>query len=305
MTSDTATAAPGRAGRFHDAERPRHPAVWVLGVGVAATVVGTALSVYRGDGSSINAFLFLDLGLSHEAAARLERVSLGAVTLAAVIGLAWPRWFLLVPVAAYLLLEAVAGHYVRGYAFSELTPLAHSLRYLAPLALVLLAGSIESEGGRPEVGPEVAPEAALRTTVARSPASLVTGAWLLRVGLAAIFLAHGYEALQLHPEFIDLVITSGENLLGTRIEEATASTALRAIGVVDMVIASLLLIRPWRAVLAWMLLWGLVTAISRMTSYGWGAHTDVLMRFTHFTVPLALLLIVASRSRLDRLQQAG
>lgn len=288
MTSDTATTAPRQAGGS------QRLAVWILGAGVAATMLGMIIAVYRGDGSSINAFLFLDLGLSHEAAARIERLALGPVALAAVLSLAWPRWFLLAPVSAYLLLEAVAGYYVRGYAFSELTPAAHALRYLAPLALVLLAGSVAAETGRSEA---TASEDMPRATAppSSSSASLILGAWLLRLGLAAIFLAHGYEALQLHPEFIDLVITTGHNLLGVRIEEASASTALRAIGALDMAVAALLLIRPWRAVLAWMIFWGLVTAASRMTSYGWGAHTDVLMRFTHFTAPLALLLLVASR----------
>lgn len=281
MTGDRAITAP----RY---ERSRRVAVGVLGVGVAATMVGMTVAVYRGDGSSINAFLFLDLGLSHQDAARIERLALVVVTLAAVIGAVWPRWFLLVPVSAYLLLEAVAGYHVRGYAFSELTPAAHALRYLAPLALVLLARGNAIEAASSEA---VASEDAGRAMAPRPSASHVAGAWLLRVGLAVLFLSHGYEAWQLHPEFIDLVITTAHNRLGVRIEEATASMALRAIGAVDMVVAVLLLIRPWRTVLAWMMFWGLVTAVSRMTSYGWGAHTDVLLRFTHFTAPLALLLM--------------
>lgn len=259
---------------------PLRLAVWLLSLAVAATMVGMMIAVYRGDGSSINAFLFLDLGLSHQVAARSERVALATVTLAAVFGVVWPRWFLMVPVAVYLWAEAAAGYHVRGYAFSELTPAAHALRYLTPLATVLLARSAAASGARP----------AAHWTATRH----WIGTWLLRLGLAVVFMTHGYEAWQLHPEFIDLLITSSQNYLGVRVEEATASTLLRIIAAVDLAVAGLLLIRPWRSVLAWLMFWGLVTAASRMTSYGWGAHTDVLMRSTHFTAPLALLLITAN-----------
>lgn len=267
--------APGAAPRMR-------VAIWLLSVAVAATMVGMATAVYRGDGSSINAFLFLDLGLSHQAAASLERALVAAVTLAAAVGVFWPRWFLMVPVAVYLLAEAVAGYHMRGYAFSELTPPAHALRYLTPLAVVLLAHAAAVPTARP-----AARRAAYRT-----------GTWLLRLGLAMVFITHGYEAWRLHPEFIDLLITSSQNYLGVRIEEATASTMLRVIAAVDVAVAGLLLIRSWSAVLGWMMFWGLVTAASRMTSYGWGAHTDVLVRSTHFVAPLALILITKdSRTR--------
>ncbi|WP_164101289.1 hypothetical protein [Candidatus Laterigemmans baculatus] len=247
---------------------------------MAATMLGQTFAVFRGDGISINAWLFLDLGLSHAAAAQLERITLVAVSVLAWVALAWPRWFLLAPAALYLLLESLAGSIVRGYAFSEWTLAAHALRYLTPVALILLA-------------------AATRRPRASSWAR-VSGTWLLRLGLTSVFLAHGYEAFERHPAFIDLIITSSQNLLGIRIEESQAGAVLRIIAVVDFAVALLLLVRPWRPILFWMLFWGLVTACSRMTSYGWGAYTDVLLRTTHFAIPLALLWMTrnsASRTK--------
>lgn len=283
-TEDLPEPVPAGAVGRETVRRRIAAAACVAGLAVTATMLGQTLSVFRGDGSSINAYLFLDLGYSHAAAARVERMVLVLVSALAVASLAWPRWFLLAPVALYLLLEATAGYLVRGYAFSEWTPAAHALRFLAPLALILIA----------------------RSLVRPSPAALLGGTWLLRVGLAMVFLSHGFEAYERHPAFIDLIITTAQNLLGMRIEESQASTALRIIGALDIAAAVLLLVRPWRPILLWMLFWGLVTAFSRMTSYGWGAYTDVLLRSTHFAVPLALLWIGGSRVlRADDAQSAA
>ncbi|MBW3597347.1 MAG: hypothetical protein KY475_08735 [Planctomycetes bacterium] len=255
----------------------------LLALAAATTALGMAAQVFRGDGTSINAFLFLDLGLSHEAARGIERAAIGAAAGAAVLALARPRWFLLAPLGVYMLLEALADRHGGGHAFSEIAPPAHALRYLTPLALAVLV-------------------ATQRAGAAESMH------WVLRLGTAAVFLSHGYEALLLHPGFIDLVISSGQNLLGLRIEEAGAAAALRVIGAVDIMVAIVLVARFWPALLWWMAFWGLVTAFSRMTAYGWGAYPEVLVRTTHFLVPLALLpsgLPLLSRRRRSRTSPAA
>jgi hypothetical protein len=273
----------GAASRAGDVRAPgRTPAVWLLAAATVLTALGMTAKAFRGDGTSINAWMFMEAELSHEAAKWTERAAISVAAAAAVIALAWPRWFLLAPIAVYLLLESLAGRHMGGYAFSELTPAAHALRYLTPLALALIAVHAKSASTRSNAAP-----VSLEHDVPGW--SRKSAEWLLRLGLAAVFLIHGYEAIRLHPEFIDLIISSGHNLLGMRIEEAQAASALKVIGAVDIAVAALVLIRRWRVLLGWMALWGLVTALSRMTAYGWGAYPEVLLRATHFMVPLALL----------------
>lgn len=244
-------------------------AIRLLTVAMLFTCAGVATATFRGDGTSINSFLFLALGLSHEAAASVERLVLGAVLAAAIIGAIRPSWAALLPVAGYLLAESVAGWHQGGYHFSEWSPLARAPTYIVPLSLACLAGSRAQT---------------IRARERRRQAAM----WALRLAASAVFLAHGLEALKLHPRFIDLILTSGYNLFGVRMSETAASALLRIIGVVDIAVAVAVVIRPWRVLLGWMAFWAGLAAVSRMTSFGWGAYPDLLVRAVYILAPLAL-----------------
>ena len=264
----------------------RQFALRLLSSAIVLTCVGMAAATWRGDGTSINSFLFLAMRLSHENAAMLERSAMGAVLLLAICGAIWPKWELLLPVSLYAFAETMAGWHQGGYHFSELSPVARAPVFVVPIALVLLARAKNPHG---------------------IPNSIAI--WALRLAMAAVFIAHGWEAFQLHPRFIDLILSSGYNLLGLRINESSASTALRAIALVDWAVALALLIRPWRPVLAWMSFWAALAAASRLTAHGWGAYPDLLVRAAFILTPLAIWALTHSRtppyahsadSRIDR-----
>jgi hypothetical protein len=129
-----------------------------------------------------------------------------------------------------------------------------------------------------------------RQSLAAAPLSVAR--WLLSIGLAAVFFSHGWGAFHGHAHFIDLIIGSAANLLGMRVTELQALHVLTVIGVVDIAVALLVLARPSRGVLLWMATWGLITALSRMSAFGWMGYSDVLLRATHVLAPLALLWLV-------------
>jgi len=253
---------------------------WLLGATTVATCAGMAAAAFRGDGTSINAFLFLEVELTHGEAARLERFALVGLLLLALAAAFRPGWPLLVPVAAYILAEAVAGWHQRGSAFSEWAVSAHAARYLTPLALILLAGGAVADGAG-GAGNRWRPIAA---------------EWVLRVGLATVFVVHGLEAFWLHPGFVDLIIGSGYNLAGMRISEATAALQLRVIGIVDLGVAAAILLRVPRWMLWWAAAWGAITALSRLTAFGWGAYPELLVRTSHILGPVAVVLLVRLRA---------
>lgn len=240
----------------------------LLAVGVILTLTGFLIPIVCGSGSGWNAWLFLELGLSHGAATRIDlALVLGALT-SAIAGLCFRdrNWggYLMLPAFLYLLTNAFLIAKTGGSAHANWTPAAHALRYGTPLALVLL--------------------------VMREPFGSAQITMLLRVGIAFVFITHGAEALMHYPRFIDLIIGSGENLLGWRITEEQAKTTLTVIGLVDLIVAVLVLVRPYPALLWWLAAWGFITALSRMTSLGWGAYPEVMERATHFLVPMALAL---------------
>ena len=71
--------------------------------------------------------------------------------------------------------------------------------------------------------------------------------------------------------------------------EPAAKTILSWIGVMDMTLAIGVVIRPFRTILWWMAVWGLITALGPLTANGWGAYPELLLRTTHFVVPFVLL----------------
>jgi hypothetical protein len=248
-------------------------ALWVLRVAVAASCAGEAarMLIYSGP---VLSWLWFEQGWSEASALRLEHAAAFAL-LACVPLLAWRKaWPAALVPAVWLLLVAVASTAIATW-HPWLVPGSHAARYLAPGALIAL--SIEP---RRPLGAE----------------------WLLRLAASATFLCHGIEALLAHAQFVDYVITGGERV-GMNFTEATARVVLTIVGVVDIVVAVLVLspiggqdVRgplrgPLRAAAAWMVVWGLATAFMRVVALGWGNWPEMLIRVTNALVPFTLLLL--------------
>lgn len=250
----------------------------LLGLAVFGTALGLAAATYRGDGTALNAYFFLTLEWSHTTAGRVERL-LVALTLAFAFA-AWlrPIWPAFLVVSGYALAEALTRSYERGQPYSEWALWAHAPRYLTPLgACFVVAG--------------------LRRGADGGGGWKFSGELILRAGLAIVFAVHGLEAWRAHPGFVDLILSSAYRMGEWRIPELMATQALRLIGVVDLLVAASILIRPFRAVLLWAAFWGLVTALSRLTAYGVAYYPELLVRTSHVFVPLALWWLRRSPSK--------
>ncbi|MBP9771547.1 MAG: hypothetical protein KBD16_01335 [Candidatus Pacebacteria bacterium] len=107
--------------------------------------------------------------------------------------------------------------------------------------------------------------------------------WVLRIAVAGEFLGHGVFALQGKQQWIGWI---GE-MLGT--DPATAATLLTLVGVMDLLVALLVLVKPIRIALLWAALWGFWTALVRplVGEPVW----DFIERWANWGAPLALLII--------------
>ncbi len=172
-----------------------------------------------------------------------------------------------------------------GDPFHATDPAGHAVRYAAPLALLLLTAF---PGKRSE--------------------SKI--AWVLRWGVAGTFVGHGLCALWLQPSFIDLIVGTMNSFLGDPIltavsrealsealavsasRQAFAEAALPIIAIQDFILVGLLLLpkRRMKKIALWMAIWGLVTALSRMTAYGWDFWHDLALRICNGGIPLFLWL---------------
>lgn len=108
--------------------------------------------------------------------------------------------------------------------------------------------------------------------------------WVLRISVAGEFLGHGVFALQGKQTWIGWFAIFG-------ISDVTLATKLLFIvGVIDITLAILILIRPTRIAILWMAFWGLWTALLRpiVGESIW----DFVERWANWGAPLALLLLI-------------
>ena len=170
-----------------------------------------------------------------------------------------------------------------GNPFHATDPLGHAVRYAAPLALLLLTAFPEKGNAR-------------------------RVEWLLRWGVAATFVGHGLSALWLNPFFVDLIIGTINLFLGDPIftavsfqdleealtiaasRQAIAELVLPIIAIQDFILVAFLLFpgKSIKTIALWMAVWGFVTAVSRMTTYGWDHWHDLALRICNGGIPLFL-----------------
>src|SRR3989344_2444397 len=108
--------------------------------------------------------------------------------------------------------------------------------------------------------------------------------WVLRIAVAGEFFGHGVLAMSGKQAWIGWFANFGIT------DVALATQLLFLIGLIDVILAVLILIRPVRLALLWMIFWGFFTAILRPIVGE--SFLDFIERFANWGAPLALLLLV-------------
>ncbi|KKR79493.1 MAG: hypothetical protein UU24_C0007G0020 [Candidatus Nomurabacteria bacterium GW2011_GWA2_40_9] len=108
--------------------------------------------------------------------------------------------------------------------------------------------------------------------------------WVLRVAVAGEFIGHGALALGGKADWVGWV----QQLSG--FNQPVALNIILIVGVVDIILALIVLIHPVRPVLLWMAFWGFFTAILRpiVGQSIW----DFVERFANWGAPLALFYLL-------------
>ena len=108
--------------------------------------------------------------------------------------------------------------------------------------------------------------------------------WVLRIAIAGEFVGHGMFALQQKTGWIIYFKAVG-------ISSESALALMPVIGVVDILLALLILIKPIRIAILWMAFWGLWTALIRWP-VGPDPIWDFVERWANWGAPLAFLLLL-------------
>ena len=108
--------------------------------------------------------------------------------------------------------------------------------------------------------------------------------WVLRISVAGEFIGHGVFAVQGKRDWVGWFSKFGVS------DPGMATQLLLIIGVLDIALAILVLIKPIRIALLWMVFWGFWTALLRplVGMPVW----DFIERSANWGAPLALLLLM-------------
>lgn len=108
--------------------------------------------------------------------------------------------------------------------------------------------------------------------------------WVLRIAVAGEFIGHGVFALQGKKDWVGWFSNFGIT------DPSLATQILFIIGLMDVALAILILIKPVRIAFLWMTFWGFWTALIRplVGMPVW----DFIERWTNWGAPLALLLLI-------------
>ncbi len=241
---------------------------WMLRVALFVYLAGLAVAIFTRAQTSIGGIALMYWGVPHDTIFFWERTAAAVLLLAGLSLLIWPTVIAALFIGGAVFTEAYAAYRFGGDHFVEWVIAARTLRYLLPVAAAALI-----------ISPRIVPHVRWKA---------LASMWILRIGLAVVFATHGMEALRQHPGFIDLLIGTTGNLLGLRMTESTAVLLLKVIGVVDLIVAFLILVGRWRWLLGWLFFWAAITAASRMTALGFMSYPEFLVRSSHMVAPLGI-----------------
>ena len=112
--------------------------------------------------------------------------------------------------------------------------------------------------------------------------------WILKIGVFGIFFGHGIYAIQVNQVWIPFLEAVG-------FSNNLAHQIMPFIGILDIIIAISVLIKPLRFILIWAVFWAFLTALMRPIAGG--SIIDFIERSGNWATPLALFLLLKWKSQ--------
>jgi hypothetical protein len=219
-------------------------------------IQGISLGLYQWIFESpMGSFLFLNIDLPEKYAYGADDLVGVSLIVASILSLFWKNLVIFLYIFLCFFMFALFQTIIGGLPHTNLTLFAHAARYLTPIGLYFLLRNSKS------------------------------GITILKVGVSLTFIAHGIECLYKDPLFVDYLIYA---LKWFSLNEDGANNLLLIIGTADILVGiiSLIWVNPW--VYFYMAFWGLFTAFYRVLYEGGPGYLSMLMRSSHYFVPLFL-----------------
>jgi hypothetical protein len=113
----------------------------------------------------------------------------------------------------------------------------------------------------------------------------------IQLSIFLIFMSHGIGCFLKNALYIDYIIGFIGDYTPFSIKQYQAEQLLNIIGIIDVIVAVLVLVKPSKSLLYWLIFWGLLTSLLRIVDAGIFNYTEFLIRAPHFGLPIAMLII--------------
>ncbi len=212
-------------------------------------------------GSSWGNLLFM-LGKEEAWIHLLERAAVAALLISTLMALRSKSLYWAVVLSLFYGFHSYSGYWAGGRSFGELSFLSSLAKVLLPWIFYLYCQGRWAEFKRLSI--------------------LFTG---------VVFFTHGLMAILGQPKFVDYLLMAWEVFTGGGLQEESAKIMLIGIGVLDLLVAILLLIRPTLlGIWNWIVFWAFATTFLRFMFGGWGNISEIIIRIPHILVPLLFVL---------------
>ncbi|MBX3435909.1 MAG: hypothetical protein KF861_00235 [Planctomycetaceae bacterium] len=261
---------------YRDYLRPRG-LTWIkatLRVTVAVQCLGAAAQkLSAGTSSPIATFLMTDLDWPADSASQMDVGAAYGLLVCGILTALRPSWPTLLPAIVWFTAVAVAPLVHGVDALAAFQVMEQSLRFLAPLALLIL-----------DFWPP-----RLKSHLGRTVVSM----WMLRAGVFLTYLGMGLLAVLqcvTSGPLLTLVESVAERAGGVVLSDEVTRLWLGALGGVSMALALNVLVTRSKPILVGSMVWGFVTASSRMIELGPVGYPESLVRVAELGAPAVLLL---------------
>lgn len=121
----------------------------------------------------------------------------------------------------------------------------------------------------------------------------------IQFSIFLIFMSHGIGCFLKNSLYVDYIIGFVGDYTPFSIRQRGAEQLLIIIGIIDVVVAVLVLIKPFKYLLYWLIFWGFLTSLLRIVDASILNYVEFLMRVPHFGLPLVLLLVYNNKTKVE------
>lgn len=254
----------------------------VLGLLLLMQSMGYSMIFYQ-KGSKLASYLFLEQSWLETHSRIVDYTLIGVMAISVLVSLLRPHVIPLLLLFFVFISEAYFSLVLGGAFASELSLMAQFARYSWPLILVF---SISGEN--------------------RWFSSINRQArFFLQLAIGMTFIAHGLEALNLAPKFIDFLVIGWHSFFSLSLSQGQAEFLLRGIGVIDVLLGIWVVFKPQLGILIYMGIWGFATAYMRIVFSAWLGVPDFLIRTAHWALPIIIAISLSPRISLKKAEMSA